>query len=174
MPQNSCYPGLPAQARSRGRDCVGEPISPSADDLEGLPEGGLAGLIAKGRAQGSLTTGDVFDALADAVEPSPAQLDAIYNHIRSSGIELVDEIAAELAAEDVDAETDQNAAPAAAAATETPAISIPIPLIVPVAGPAEVATPPETVARPPGPIAKNRRAPRPEASPGENVRPDRV
>ncbi len=153
---------------------MGEPISPSADDLEGLPEGGLAGLIAKGRAQGSLTTGDVFDALADAVEPSPAQLDAIYNHIRSSGIELVDEIAAELAAEDDDAETDQNAAPAAAAATETPAISIPIPLIVPVAGPAEVAAPPETAARPPGPIAKNRRAARPEASPGENVRPDRV
>ena len=37
---------------------MGEPISPSADDLEGLPQGGLAGLIAKGRAQGSLTTGD--------------------------------------------------------------------------------------------------------------------
>ena len=74
---------------------MGEPISPSADDLEGLPEGGLAGLIAKGRAQGSLTTGDVFDALADEVEPSPGQLDAIYNHIRSSGIELVDEIAAD-------------------------------------------------------------------------------
>ena len=51
---------------------MGEPISPSADELEGLPEEGLAGLIAKGRAQGSLTTGDVFDALADDVEPSPA------------------------------------------------------------------------------------------------------
>ena len=68
---------------------MGEPISPSADDLEGLPELGLAGLIAKGRAQGSLTTGDVFDALSDDVEPSPGQLDAIYNHIRASGIELV-------------------------------------------------------------------------------------
>ncbi|HEX6381882.1 MAG TPA: RNA polymerase sigma factor region1.1 domain-containing protein, partial [Acidimicrobiia bacterium] len=114
---------------------MGEPISPSADDLEGLPEGGLAGLIAKGRAQGSLTTGDVFDALADAVEPSPAQLDAIYNHIRSSGIELVDEIAADLAAED-----EEDSAPAAAA-TETPEISIPIPLIVPVPA-TEVAAPP--------------------------------
>ncbi len=118
---------------------MGEPISPSADDLEGLPEGGLAGLIAKGRAQGSLTTGDVFDALADEVEPSPGQLDAIYNHIRASGIELVDEIAADLAAED-GADEDPGQAPAAAAATETPAISIPIPLIVPVPS-TEVARP---------------------------------
>ena len=76
---------------------MGEPISPSANELEGLPQSGLAGLIAKGRAQGSLTTGDVFDALSDDVEPSPGQLDAIYNHIRASGIELVDEIAADLA-----------------------------------------------------------------------------
>src|SRR2546421_8300214 len=138
MPQNSCYPGLPAQARSR--DCVGEPISPSADDLEGLPEGGLAGLIAKGRAQGSLTTGDVFDALADEFEPSPAQLDAIYNHIRASGIELVDEIAADLAAEDGDENAELGSAPAAAAATTEPlAISIPIPLILPVPTPAAAA-----------------------------------
>src|SRR3989440_12564480 len=96
MPQNSCYPGLPAQARSR--DCVGEPISPSADDLEGLPELGLAGLIAKGLAQGSLTTGDVFDALSDDVEPSPGQLVAVYNHIRASGFEVVDDNAAHLEA----------------------------------------------------------------------------
>jgi RNA polymerase primary sigma factor len=152
---------------------VGEPISPSADDLEGLPEGGLAGLIAKGRAQGSLTTGDVFDALADAVEPSPAQLDAIYNHIRSSGIELVDEIAADLAAEDGDAGEEATTAPAAAA-TEAPAISIPIPLIVPVpvsdpAPPAEKAT-----ASAPAPLARSRRAAKAESSPGENVRPDRA
>ncbi|MGH9008975.1 MAG: RNA polymerase sigma factor RpoD, partial [Acidimicrobiia bacterium] len=152
---------------------MGDPISPSADDLEGLPEGGLAGLIAKGRAQGSLTTGDVFDALADEVEPSPGQLDAIYNHIRSSGIELVDEIAADLAAEDDEEDAELSPAPAAAAATETPAISIPIPLIVPAAGP-EVAAPPETAAREPEPLARNRRAARPEPSPGENVRPDRV
>jgi hypothetical protein len=93
---------------------VGEPISPSADDLEGLPEGELAGLIAKGRAQGSLTTGDVFDALSH-VEPSPGQLDAIYNRIRAGGIELVDEIAADLEAEIDDDGGDVSAAPAAAA-----------------------------------------------------------
>ena len=153
---------------------MGEPISPSADDLEGLPEGGLAGLIAKGRAQGSLTTGDVFDALADEVEPSPGQLDAIYNHIRSSGIELVDEIAADLAAEDDEDDEALGGAPAAAAATETPEISIPIPLIVPVPAPTpttEVA-PPEPAAA--APSTRNRRAARPEPSPGENVRPDRV
>jgi RNA polymerase primary sigma factor len=153
---------------------VGEPISPSADDLEGLPEGGLAGLIAKGRAQGSLTTGDVFDALADEVEPSPAQLDAIYNHIRSSGIELVDEIAADLAAEDDDGDADVNPAPAAAA-TERPEISIPIPLIVPVP-PAEVAAAAETATASgeAEPVTRSRRAARPEPAPGENVRPDRV
>src|SRR5882724_12594605 len=127
MRRRSCYPGLPAQARSR--DCVGEPISTSSKDLEGLPEAGLASLIPKGRAQGSLTTGDVFDALPD-VEPSPAQLDAIYNFIRASGVELVDEIAADLEAED----GDDDLPPSPAGATDTPAIpiSIPIPLIVPV------------------------------------------
>jgi RNA polymerase primary sigma factor len=151
---------------------VGEPISPSADDLEGLPEGGLAQLVAKGRAQGSLTTGDVFDALADEVEPSPGQLDAIYNHIRASGIDLVDEIAADLEAEDDGDEEDLSPAPAAAATTEAPAISIPIPLIVPVPAPEAPAAPEPAAA--PGPVTRNRRAPRTEAAPGENVRPDRV
>jgi RNA polymerase primary sigma factor len=64
-----------------------------------VPEPGLAVLIVKGRLQGSLTTGDVFDALADDVEPSSAQLETIYEYIRAQGIELVDEIAADLAAE---------------------------------------------------------------------------
>src|SRR3989440_2850009 len=169
MPQNSCYPGLPAQARSR--DCVGEPISPSADDLEGLPELGLAGLIAKGRAQGSLTTGDVFDALSDDVEPSPGQLDAIYNHIRASGIELVDEIAADLEAEDGD---DEDIVPAPAGVTDAPP-TIPIPLIVPIPIPIpEASTEPEAAPARPEPLARARRAPRPEPAPGENVRPDRV
>src|SRR5204862_2892738 len=152
MPQNSCYPGLPAQARSR--ECVGEPISPSSEDLQGLPEAGLASLIAKGRAQGSLTTGDVFDALSD-VEPSPGQLDAIYNHIRVSGIELVDEIAA-----DLEAEGDDDLGPVpAGAAGDTPAIPIPIPLIVPIPLP-EPPAPPEPVAAAPQPLARGRRAPR--------------
>jgi len=84
---------------------VGEPVGPVSESLEGLPEQGLAGLVAKGRAQGSLTTGEVFDALSD-VEPSSAQLDSIYNHIRAQGIELVDEIAAELEAEAADAEVE--------------------------------------------------------------------
>jgi RNA polymerase primary sigma factor len=152
---------------------VGEPISPSADDLEGLPEGGLAGLIAKGRAQGSLTTGDVFDALPD-VEPSPGQLDAIYNHIRASGIELVDEIAADLEAED-----DDDALPPVPAAVDAPP-TIPIPLIVPVPIPDVL---PADAGPVPGPgiaaagraaMPKARRAPRSESSSGENVRPDRA
>ncbi|HEV7861092.1 MAG TPA: RNA polymerase sigma factor RpoD [Acidimicrobiia bacterium] len=149
---------------------MGEPISPSPEDLEGLPQLGLAELIAKGRAQGSLTTGDVFDALPD-VEPSPGQLNAIYNHIRASGVDLVDEIAADLEAED----GDLPAAPAATA--ESPAvplpISIPIPLIVPVPKP-EIAPAPQPVAAAKEPATKARRAPRHEAAPGENVRPDRA
>ncbi len=152
---------------------MGEPISPSADDLEGLPEGGLARLVAKGREQGSLTTGDVFDALADEVEPSPGQLDAIYNHIRASGIELVDEIAADLQAEDdSDDEEDLSPSPAAAATTEAPAISIPIPLIVPVSAPEAPAAPESAAAT--APAAKSRRAPRGAHASGDNVRPDRV
>jgi RNA polymerase primary sigma factor len=59
---------------------------------------GLALLVAKGKAQGSLTTGDVFDALSD-VEPSTELLERIYDYIRSQGVDLVDEVAAELAAE---------------------------------------------------------------------------
>ena len=150
---------------------MGEPISPSADDLEGLPELGLAGLIAKGRAQGSLTTGDVFDALSDDVEPSPGQLDAIYNHIRASGIELVDEIAADLEAEDGD---DEDIVPAPAGVTDAPP-TIPIPLIVPIPIPIpEASTEPEAAPARPEPLARARRAPRPEPAPGENVRPDRV
>ena len=150
---------------------MGEPISPSTDDLEGLPEGGLARLVAKGRSQGSLTTGDVFDALADEVEPSPGQLDAIYNYIRASGIELVDEIAADLEAEgDGDDGEDLGPAPAAAATAEAPAISIPIPLIVPIPAPEAPAAPATAAA----PATKNRRAPREPAAAGENVRPDRV
>ena len=151
---------------------MGEPISPSANELEGLPQSGLAGLIAKGRAQGSLTTGDVFDALSDDVEPSPGQLDAIYNHIRASGIELVDEIAA-----DLQAEADDDPAPTPVDAAEAPPISIPIPLIVPIPTPAPAAaevTAPETVAAAPQPMARARRAPRAESAHGENVRPDRA
>ena len=154
---------------------MGEPISTSSKDLEGLPEAGLASLIAKGRAQGSLTTGDVFDALPD-VEPSPAQLDAIYNFIRASGVELVDEIAADLEAED----GDDDLPPSPAGATDTPAIpiSIPIPLIVPVPPAPEPAAATEPAAAEPAaaapPLARARRAPRAESAPGENVRPDRV
>src|SRR4051794_16048415 len=167
MRRRSCYPGLPAQARSR--DCVGEPISPSSEDLDGLPEAGLAGLIAKGRAQGSLTTGDVFDALSD-VEPSAGQLDAIYNHIRASGIELVDEIAA-----DLEAEADDGLSRARAGFSPE-ARAFPTPLIVPAQTPTPTPTPtreapaaPESVAAPPQPLARARRAPRPEPAPGENV-----
>ncbi len=78
---------------------MGEPVSRFSEGLEGLPQDVLAGLIAKGRLNGSLTTGDVFDALPD-MEPSPSQLETIYGHIRAQGIALVDEIVEELAAED--------------------------------------------------------------------------
>jgi RNA polymerase primary sigma factor len=44
---------------------------------------------------------------------------------------------------------------------------------VPVAS-TEVAAPPETAARAPEPLTRNRRAAKPETAPGENVRPDRV
>jgi RNA polymerase primary sigma factor len=80
-----------------------------------VPEPGLAVLVVKGRLQGSLTTGDVFDALADDVEPSPEQLETIYEYIRAQGIELVDEIAADLAAE-VEEEPEPEPEPVAAPA----------------------------------------------------------
>jgi RNA polymerase primary sigma factor len=115
---------------------VGEPVSPAPEGLEGVPEPGLAVLIIKGRLQGSLTTGDVFDALSDDVEPSTAQLETLYSYIRAQGIELVDEIAAELAAEGAEAAEE----PQVPEVSEVPA--------------------PAPVTEPPG---KRVRAPRPEA-----------
>jgi RNA polymerase primary sigma factor len=147
---------------------VGEPISPSSKDLEGLPEEALAGLIAKGRAQGSLSDADVFFALPD-VEPSPAQLEAIFSHIRAHGIP-VEEISADFEAEDDDLAP---VAPGPAEATEAAVPAIPIPLIVPIPV-LEVAVEPDPVAAAPQPMTRARRAPRPEPAPGENVRPDRV
>jgi RNA polymerase primary sigma factor len=140
---------------------VGEPISPSPEDLQGLPEEALAGLIAKGRAQGSLTDADVFFALPD-MEPSPAQLEAIFTHIRASGI-TVEEISADFEGDD---DVDDLPAPVAG---DPPAM--PIPLIVPVPLPEAPAAP---VPAGPGPTTRPRRAPRPEPAPGENVRPDRA
>jgi RNA polymerase primary sigma factor len=145
---------------------VGEPISPPPEDLQGLPEEALAGLIAKGRAQGSLSDADVFFALPD-MEPSPAQLEAIFNHIRASGIP-VEEISADLEADDID---DLPASPPAAVDV---APSIPIPLIVPVPLPDLPAKPGPVAAAGREPLARARRAPRPEPAPGDNVRPDRV
>ncbi|HEV7688690.1 MAG TPA: RNA polymerase sigma factor region1.1 domain-containing protein, partial [Acidimicrobiia bacterium] len=142
---------------------MGEPISPSSEDLEGLPEEALAGLIAKGRAQGSLTDADVFFALPD-VEPSPAQLEAIFTHIRASGIP-VEEISADFEAEDDDLAP---VAPVAAGVAET-VPAIPIPLIVPIPIPIPIPVPvpeaePETAAAA-QPLAKARRAPRQDHAP---------
>jgi Cdc6-related protein, AAA superfamily ATPase len=143
---------------------VGEPVSPFSEGLEGLPVNGLALLVAKGEAQGSLTTGDVFDALSD-VEPSPEQLERIYDYIRSQGVDLVDEIAAELAAE-------------AAGDLEAVAALDPIPV-----APPAVTEPPrdtnQTAAAPsplPAPPVPARTRSRPEASEPSDVaaRPDRL
>jgi len=146
---------------------VGEPISPSPEDLQGLPEEALTGLIAKGRAQGSLTDADVFFAFPD-VEPSPGQIEAIFTHIRACGIP-VEEISADLESEDdVDDLPGPATAPSSATTTDVP--PIPIPLIVPVPVPEPAAEPAPVAAVP----ARARRAPRPEPTPGENVRPDRA
>ena len=145
---------------------MGEPISPPPEDQQGLPQEALAALIAKGRAQGSLTDAEIFFALPD-MEPSPAQLEAIYSHIRASGIP-VEEISADLEADDdVD---DLPAAAAGAAPVDAP--PIPIPLIVPVPLPENPA--PAEGAAATGPLTRARRPPRPEPAPGENVRPDRA
>ncbi len=104
---------------------MGEPVSPISEGLEGLPVNGLTLLVAKGKAQGSLTTGDVFDALSD-VEPSPEQLERIYDYIRSQDVELVDEIAEELAAGgDLEAMIPMDPVPAPPAAPSEPAVPAP-------------------------------------------------
>jgi RNA polymerase primary sigma factor len=121
-----------------------------------LPVDGLTLLVAKGKAQGSLTTGDVFDALSD-VEPSPEQLERIYDYIRSQGVELVDEIAAELAA-----------------GGDLEAIVVMDPAPAPPPAPAEPLVPaPPAAPRAPGPARPRSRT---EASEGSDAaaRPDRM
>ena len=130
---------------------MGEPVSPFSEGLEGLPAHGLAGLIAKGKEQGSLTTGDVFDALADDVEPSSEQLETIYAHIRAQGVDLVDEIAAELAEE-------------VARGVPTEAPSEPVPIVVPIPLAPTAA----------GPLARRRAPARQPGEPSAPDRPDRV
>jgi len=140
---------------------VGEPVRPFSEGLEGLPVHGLALLVAKGKAQGSLTTGDVFDVLSD-VEPSTEMLERIYGYIRSQGVELVDEVAAELAAE---AAGD----PAATAALEAAAA-----LDAAAAAAAAVAPPPpEATPAQPAPSRPRSRAGASETSDAA-ARPDRL
>ncbi|MFN8037270.1 MAG: RNA polymerase sigma factor RpoD [Acidimicrobiia bacterium] len=56
-------------------------------------------LLARVKERGFVTTGEVFAALPD-LEPETAELAAIYEAIRSKGIEVVDEIVEELQRED--------------------------------------------------------------------------
>jgi RNA polymerase primary sigma factor len=131
-----------------------------------LPVNGLALLVAKGKAQGSLTTGDVFDALSD-VEPSTELLERIYDYIRSQGVELVDEIAAELAAEaDGDLE---------AVAALDPGIIVPPAVIPPGVEPATAVEPPTPAGMPaqPAPTRSRSRAGASESSDAA-ARPDRL
>ena len=145
---------------------MGEPASPFSEGLEGLPVDGLALLVAKGKAQGSLTTGDVFDALSD-VEPSTELLERIYDYIRAQDVDLVDEVAAELAAEAA-GDPVATAALEAAAALDAAAAAAAV-----AAAQAADPKPPEAQ---PGKPATSR--PRSRSGPSENTdaaaRPDRL
>jgi RNA polymerase primary sigma factor len=109
---------------------VSEAGNPIFETIPGLPEHDLNRLVENGKLLGRLTTGEIFDALADIDPPTAEQLDAIYTYIRTQGIEVVDEIAEELASEDA-AEAAGAVAPApepqpaAPAAPPAPAPSAP-------------------------------------------------
>src|SRR3984893_16140499 len=77
-------------ARAEGAAGVARP------DGEG---GDVAGLIARVRERGFVTTGEIFAALPD-LEPETAELAAIYERISLLGIQGVGEIAEELERED--------------------------------------------------------------------------
>jgi RNA polymerase primary sigma factor len=66
---------------------------------DGEGGGDVAGLIARVRERGFVTTGEIFAALPD-LEPETAELAAIYERISLLGIQVVDEIAEELERED--------------------------------------------------------------------------
>jgi RNA polymerase primary sigma factor len=63
------------------------------------PAGNIDDLLARVKDRGFVTTGEIFAALPD-LEPETAELAAIYETIRSHGVEVVDEIQEELERED--------------------------------------------------------------------------
>jgi RNA polymerase primary sigma factor len=144
---------------------VSEPGLPIFEVIPGLPAHALHKLVENGKLLGRLSTGEIFDALADIEPPSAEQLDAIYTHIRGQGIEVVDEILEELAAEDA---ADTLGGLAVAEASVVPDAD-PVALVdaVPPDAPAAAAVAPTKAAR--MPRAASRRAP----SDAEALRPER-
>jgi len=59
----------------------------------------LEALVARAKEQGSVTEEEVF-AHYDFLDPEPAEVQAVYDRLRTRGVEVVDEVIAELRAED--------------------------------------------------------------------------
>jgi len=94
---------------------------PGSDDLAGGGDAALDALLARVRPRGFVTMGEVFAALA-SLEPDTGQLAAIYEQVRAAGVEVVDEIAEDLALEEGGApSTPRPAPPPAPAAPSAPA-----------------------------------------------------
>ncbi len=74
------------------------PQPPSSSSSEEQPEG-IDVLLARVKERGFVTTGEIFAALPD-LEPETAELAAIYASMEANGVQVVDEIAEELARED--------------------------------------------------------------------------
>jgi hypothetical protein len=117
-------PGGPA-AQTAFHDRTVEPIESIPGAVEVLTDAELAELIAHGRAHGWLTTGDVCLAFGHDFEPTTAELDAVYRHIREYGIELVNAAARSQATVDESRSTPVGVVPLAAAMPDSESVEIP-------------------------------------------------
>ena len=74
-------------------------VTPIEAAEKNVKDSDVAALVADVRERGFVTTGEIFAALPD-LEPETAELAAIFAAIRSSGVEVLDEIEDELERED--------------------------------------------------------------------------
>ncbi len=69
-----------------------------ATEVDGVPEAGMAALLARGRARGTLSPDDLMEVLR-SVELTPEVIVGVVDQVQAAGIEFVDESPEELAGE---------------------------------------------------------------------------
>jgi RNA polymerase primary sigma factor len=103
----------------------GEEVTPALDLPNGVAAAEFVQLLAVGRARGSLTQGDLMDAI-HAVELTPEAIERLVQQVRDAGVEFIDDVEGEViiidaAPLDQPADTPQAPAPEPAKASRASA-----------------------------------------------------